>query len=117
MTVCDFYHLSIHQNVYLFYPVSYLNLTLLSSCTQGYQSSLICDCCKTNASQLLESHKQIKEVLFLSSIEEKAMWVSVFYYCNCDSPSHCCSFVAISCLMLLFEGHVACQNLTLTVHH
>lgn len=64
MTVCDFYHLSIHQNVYLFYPVSYLNLTLLSSCTQGYQSSLICDCCKTNASQLLESHQQIKEVLF-----------------------------------------------------
>ena len=49
MTVCDFCHLSIHQNVYLFYPVSYLNLTLLSSCTQGYQSSLICDCCKTNA--------------------------------------------------------------------
>lgn len=64
MTVCDFYHLSIHQNVYLFYPVSYLNLTLLSSCTQGYQSSLICDCCKTNASQLLASHQQIKEVLF-----------------------------------------------------
>ena len=64
MTVCDFYHLSIHQNVYLFYPVSYLNLTLLSSCTQGYQSSLICDCCKTNESQLLASHQQIKEVLF-----------------------------------------------------
>ena len=94
---------------------------------------------ETNATQILESHQQIKEVLFqwggggggwrgvymtliwilkafLSSIEEKAMWVSVFYYCNCDFPSHCCSFVAISCLMLLFEGHVACQNLTLTVH-
>lgn len=96
---------------------------------------------KTNATQLLESHQQIKEVLLkggggggwrgvymtliwilkavLSSIEEKAMWVSVFLlmYLWFNFPSHCCSFVAISCLMLLFEGHVACQNLTLTVHH
>ena len=68
MTACDFYHLNIHQNVYLFYPVSYLNLILLSSCTQGYQSSLISDCCNKNESKLLErlleSHQQIKEALF-----------------------------------------------------
>lgn len=85
MTVCDFYHLSIHQNVYLFYPVSYLNLTLLSSCTQGYQSSLICDCCKTNASQLLESHQQIKEVLFKGGGRED--WRGGIYETNLNCKS------------------------------
>ena len=97
---------------------------------------------KTNATQLLESHQQIKEVLLKGG--GGGRWVEggiydpnlnfksrpffnwreghvgvgiLLMYLWFNFPSHCCSFVAISCLMLLFEGHVACQNLTLTVHH
>ena len=56
--------------------------------------------------------------------EEKAMSLSVFYYCICDFPCSCHCFKPNSCIchhfihltdcMSLFQGHVTCWNSTLT---
>lgn len=40
----------------------------------------------------------------LSGIEEEAMSLSVFYYCICDSPHHCCSVDPISCRLLPYAS-------------
>ena len=59
----------------------------------------------------------------ISCIEEEAMSLLIFHYCiwdfPCDFPvshSSFVLFVAISSdsVMLLFQGHVACQNFTPT---